>query len=404
MARNFLIPFFFILIPFLAASQIEKGMIGVTNSFSAFRTKSPQGNLFTTGPVIFANLPTVDYYLTEKWSFGGSVSLNRFGIEENGANVRYEQFKIIPHVKYNLNFSKFNKNFNWFFSYATQYLKQSGANVSVEIDEFSGLVGTGLQLFLSKNIAIESWWQVTIFAEDNPDLLQGFNYNLGFKFYPKFRRKRFFGKSLEDAYLAKGNYRFQASLVGIQSFGLTELGILDVAFGYSRFLNDYFVLYMEGQLKSNFEQTLPELQIFANELSMGAKTYFPIGQPNFLAFKLGLLTTNSNPILSIPQFESFGFDLGLEWLYFFPKRSILKAGLDWHGTASSQFEGTYSSFLPYVGLEVFVNEQVSFEPRLTYLFYQADEENFDDPGIDVDHVKEQTLLFEINIKTLFGRR
>jgi len=403
MQQRFLILLLTIL-PTFSNAQVEKRSIGVTGALHAFRTKSPQGNLFTTGPVVFSNSPTIDYYLSRKWAIGGSLSFNRFGIEEDGENVRYQQFKFIPHLKYGINFSKFNSDFNWFFSFAAQYLKQTGANVNFEIDEISGLVGTGLQYFISKNIALEGWWQVTIFAEDNPDLLQGFNYNLGFKFYPNFGRKRFFKESLADYYLAKKNYRFHGSLVGVQNFGLTQLGILDVNIAYSRFFDDYFVLYIESQIKSNFEQTLPELQLFVNQLSMGAKMYFPTGKNNYLSGKLGLLTTNSNPVFSNPQYESFGFDLGLEWLYFFPEKAIFKLGIDWRGTASEGFEGSYSSFLPYIGLERFVNKQVSFEPRLTYVFYQADEEDFIDPNVGINNVREQSLLFEIKINTLFSKR
>jgi hypothetical protein len=395
--------FLTLFIPLSSIAQLEKGDIGIFGDVDFFYKYQGDSGPFITTPQVNFRTPTIDYYFKNKHAIGGSFAYNSFKILENNEFVRYQQFLFRPHVKYGLNVKKFN----FFLSASGQYFKQSVGESSAVIEDLSMRVGTGGQWFLSRNISLEMWLQYVLVSNNSPNLNPDFTYTFGLKFYNKSYEKIHLNRELYDYYLDEYNIRLGFNSRGFQTIniiaGLDAPLFSRFDFSYQNFFRDYFVFYTDYRWQNDFEQNVDAIRLPGYRLKFGFETYFPITNQFYFNIKSGLVSTNVDAFFTTLAENSFGADLGGSFIYFFPKRAVLKTGFDWQATASGRFEATYQSLMPYVGLEYFLNETVSIEPQLRHITFRAEEEIRTQQIFDVVKTSSSSFVFELKFRTLIYR-
>lgn len=386
--------------PFFLNAQVQKGSIGMMGNVNFLSKEIIENSPFTGNPQTFFNFPTVDFYLSKRWSIGGSLLSNQFKLFQQSSSNHVNQFEFKPHLKYGVNFSKFN----FFLSASGHFIKHWGSIPSLDMDEFGANVGLGIQWFLTPNIALETWWQVPIFNEFQPFLNRDLIYSFGLKFYNHKHSKSQFPTDLYDYYLDEYNIRFGFNSFGFQIFDGNSPNLFSrFQFSYENYFKDYFLFYLDYQKQNDLPQIVDDLETSVFRLKMGFKTYFPLNNGYYLTLKTGLLSTDADAFFTRVTRGSFGLDLGGGLEYFFPKKAVLKCGVNWQGTATFDFRATYSNVSPYMGLEIFLNQQISLEPRLNYFIFNAEEEVNSFPNFEIVKTAERSVIFEVKFRTLIYR-
>lgn len=394
---------FFLFLPFFSIAQLEKGDIGIFGDAVFFYKYKSDTNPIISTPQISFQSPIIDYYYTEKHAFGGSFAYNSFEILNNNDFVRNQQFLFKPHVKYGLNVGKFN----FFLSASGQYFKQSTEGASAETEDVSMRIGTGGQWFLSRNISLETWLQYVLVSSNNLNLNSDFTYTLGLKFYNKSYEKIHLNRELYDYYLDKYNIRLGFNSRGFQFVNI--LGGIDTPLfsrfdlSYQNFFRDYFIFYLDYRWQNDFEQFADAIRVPGYRLKFGFETYFPVTNQFYLVLTTGLIATNVDAFFTTIAGDGFGGDVGGSFVYFFPKRTIIKAGFDWQGTASGQLRDRNQSLIPYIGLEYFLNETISVEPQLSHVSFRGSEEIQTQQIFDVIKTSSSSFVFELKFRTLIYR-
>jgi hypothetical protein len=396
-SRFFLV--FLFLIPLLAGAQIEKGSIGLTGNLNILRYDISSNSTPFFKRIFALNTPNIDYFLSKNWSVGGSMSYFKFSSLGKGFEIETTQFLINPHVKYGVNY----KRIQVFLSLSGSYFKQKQDDGFEGIDELATYVGTGFQWFFAKNVAWENWFQFPFVLQKDPILNTDIRYFSGLKFYLNAGKSFEFEGDLFDYYLNDHNIRFGLNLNGFIYFNQETYLFDQIDWSYQNFFRDYFVFYVEFKADKNEGQTFFQLNSAVSRIKAGFHTYLPLNKKWYIQLTTGLLSTNTDYTFTYRLENMLGYDLGMSVQYFFPKRAIVKVGWDWQNTFRSRFSSSVSNHLPYVGWEIFLNNQVSIEPLISYQFYKSKVETFSNPFFNVEEVKEQNLLFELKLRTLFHR-
>jgi len=391
--------FLSVFLSFSLNAQVQKGSVGIVGELKFLNKEVIDNSLLIGSPQTFFTFPTVDYYFSKRWSAGGSFSFNKFNLSTRVGEAKIQQVTFQPHVKYGINFS----NFNFFISASSYFFKETSDKVILEVNEFGAKVGTGLQWFISPNIALETWWQVPVFSEFAPNLYRDLTYTFGLKFYNHKNSKRRLPTDLFDYYLDEYNIRFGFNTQGFQIFQRDNRLFSNFQFSYENFFKDYFVFYLNYRGQNDLNQVFESVRVAGSRLNIGFKTYFPFKEGYYFTLKTGLVRTNTDAFFTRVIRGSFGLNFGAGLEYFFPKKAVLKGGINWQGTATFDFRATYSNAVPYLGLEYFINRQISIEPRLNYFLFNAEEEINSFPNFEIVETKERTVIFEIRIRTLIYR-
>lgn len=387
-----------LLLPICLTAQIQKGSFGISSHLQFLYKKNPQKDPFYNTSQVFVSLPAVDYFLTKNLSVGGTASFSFFTSLNRGGLINQRLTYLNPHVKLGVNWRQ-----SYFFISASGVYFKNKTNLEPDQKEFASYLGAGFQLFLSKNIAWESWIQFPFILANDPRFDVDTYYNSGLKFYLNNISERTISTDLYDYYLDKHNIRIGLNMNGFKYFDIKTSLFDKVNLSYENFFRDFFVFYLDYKLDKNEDPLIREINYNIFSVKTGFRTYFSLSNHWYITAKTGMAVTNTDYAFSYRLRRSFGLDVGLGLAYFFPKKAVAKLGVDWQNTYSGGFTTNYSNILPYVGWEIFVSPKISLEPRLTAYFYQSKEEFRFGQTFNIVETKEQNLLFEIRLRTLFYR-
>lgn len=400
-----------IFLPFLAVAQLQKGALLINDNFRLNFTDEATNNLaFKRFDQFHFETPVIDYFFHKNWSSGGSFRFIRYYNFRNntstGNNYLYRHLEVRPHLKYWVNFKKFNP----FISISGFYLKQKGRKFSrlIEVENLTFYLGVGFLAKISKGLSWEFWTQIptfptnSIFSEKTKPTLD-FNYlvSTGFKFSLQKATSAAFDDFLIDNYLKKYNIRFTLNLKEARNLkdnsGLNREGSSFATFDtkFEIFFAHFLSAYIGYDIYQLNDKGLSNERHAHFKFSVGLNFYLPLEDEFYANAQVGLLQSNSDKNLVHLFDNRKGLEMGLIFGHFISNRSILKlaTSIDLRNQ-SSRYTSDFSMGIFY---EFFLQHNLSIEPQLSSLWFAHEVEDHDFPFIGKS---DQTWVFQIKLKTL----
>ena len=404
MINRFFACIFLLFFALSSQAQIQKGSFGLSANLTGLHNINPTILPFDPSPQTFIQIPYFDYYLTKNIAIGGSGGYARNLQTINQFNkpptiIKTSQHFFNPHLKYAINWQKAN----FFLSISAIYAKQVSQQADLSYKEWGSQVGAGFQFFLTKQIAWETWLQVPFLLQKDPVTAVDMSYFSGLKFYLNHAAITPDSMDLYDYYLDKYNIRFGLNLQGLQQYG--QEGALFNKFDlvYENFLKDYFLFYLNMSFYNNNGQPLRELRDKNYHFQFGFTMYFPLKESYYFVGELGVLSTNAGYGFHEKITNALGFQLGGSFQYFAPKISVYKLGTILRNTYGSGLRETHLTLVPFAGWEIFVNKNISIEPRLNYIYRQSEKELLSNNRFIFEQKQDSSWLFELKLRTLIYR-